>query len=179
MREAKAAQVKEDSPVFSETVPANDGYVPSYIPRETKTVVEVTSTKTEQLLSELVGRLSMDAIREEIRKAIEEELAARGGAGTRDTSAVAERLTEAVAGTIMETAGNVQETVGTEQTGSENTKDESIEDVLGFSVAELLRSQAEIFEGMNVIDMMPEYDQTVIDVSLEDLIKFTSKKNEG
>ena len=178
-------------------------------------VVQQSSSKTEELLANLVEKLSYENMLSEIRRTVKNELSsmdiksanaeeekfvAKDNAGSRYEN-------ESPADNESFSLGSIFDNVGDEKTSSNNFEtensdsesDDSLESIFadifggssddkvktetpestdeidedGFAdIFDILQKESEAIGKMSVIDMMEDYGDTVIDISLEELSKY-------
>ena len=162
------------------------------------------SEKTEQLLSELLGKFSYDAMVQEIRRSVREELekelenkhfAAAPAEEIKDDS-LGSIFNEDALNTLLEenmaldteetgTDGVIDELLGAGEpvAAEEETVNEEFENYLledtdseeTFDIMQMLLTEAENIQDMSPIDMMIEYDEKVLEIKLEELVQYNAK----
>ena len=154
-----------------------------------------SSGETEKLLSELLSKFSYESMMQEIRRSVREEVgreigtraepapivpveaavpaasapaaapAALGSVFNEDAMAEAARLKAAEAAAAAEQAA---------APAAEEEKDSS-----GFDIMALLAAEAERIGEISPIEMMTSYDESVIEITLEELAAYNAKLRRG
>ncbi|MCQ2561106.1 MAG: DUF87 domain-containing protein [Clostridia bacterium] len=195
MAEAKAekpeapAEAPAPAPVIAEA-PAPQPVVQTI----QQTVVQ--SSKTEEMLGELLGRFSYESMLSEIRRSVREEVE-RELAHAKSAATAAVAAGGAVLGSIFndeameeagriaaeeaiakaeETAAPAMETAPAPEAPAEEAPapadDEPADS--GFDIMALLTAEAEKLGNISPIDLMETYGDTIISITLEDLVAYNT-----
>lgn len=154
------------------------------------------SENTEKLLSELLGKFSCDAMREEIRRSVrdemEKELSARGTNTSEETGNTSGGAFAAVSAEDtgiaaddeshddlfedeLEVGDGVDIFAGDEDYGDDDLADDTQDDDdSSFDIVQMLMEEAQRMESVSPIDMMPEYNEELLAIKLDELIRYNA-----
>ena len=195
---AAAAAAENKTVVFEEaydeapakSVPAPAPAPVTEAPAVPNVVVQAApaSEKTEQLLSELLGKFSYEAMISEIRRSVREELEKeleKKNIAEAPAAKAPEAFTEETADNVIGSVFNedaINAMLAEQAAQSETAEAEpapaapaETEQSGGFDIMQMLMLEAENIKDMSPIDMMIEYDEKVIEIKLEELIQYNAK----
>ena len=157
---------KSVQPVAAPVVPVS---APAVAPQ---VIVQAPSTsgETEKILSELLNRFTYDSMKEEIRRSLREELQTE--LPTRKEPAPVQ---DAALGSIFNEDAMAQRIAEEQAASSYIAEEESDDTDSGFDIMSMLLAEAESIKDMSAIDMMIDYDEKVIEISLADLSNYVIK----
>ena len=168
--EFSAPQRSDTEQTSSAAAPIPPAAVQS-VPQPTVQVVQVpapaVSGETERILGELLSKFSYETMMEEIRRSVREEM-------SRETAGASAASGGAV-GTVfnpeaMEEAARLN---AAESAAAEPEPEEA--PASGFDIMALLADEAAKISEISPIDMMVTYDETIIEITLEELAAYNAK----
>ena len=165
-------------------MPAANVQAAAAVPASAPVVVQATtSSETEKLLGELLGKFSYESMVNEIRRSVQEELS-RGGvmpaAGAAAAASVGAGISDSgegeesggALGSIFN-ADAMAEAAALDEAKTEGPEPD--EDADSFDIMALLAEESKRLGDVSPIDMMITYDEYIIDITLEELIAYNNK----
>ncbi len=170
VEEPAVPERKETEPALSVDVPVAPTPIQPAMPQ---VIVQAPSTsgETEKILSELLNRFTYDSMKEEIRRSLREELQTELPA--REESVPAQ---ETALGSIFNEDAMAQRAAEAQVADTYTTAENSEDTDSGFDIMAMLLAEAENVKDMSAIDMMIDYDEKIVEISLEDLTSYIIKK---